>query len=130
MQFRVRYQEVDSMGYAHHGNYAAYFEMGRTELMREHGIVYKEMEENGIILPLTEFSVKFYNPAHYDDLLTLETRLSQFTGVRLVFEYRLINQDKKLIAEGKTPLVFVNSELRKPIRAPKYIVDKFPDYFN
>lgn len=125
LTFRVRYNEVDRMGYVHHGNYAAYFEMGRTELMREHGITYKGMEDSGILLPLSEFYVKYYIPALYDDLLRMETTLQSFKGVRLNFEYKIFNQNETLIAEGKTPLVFVSSETRKPIRPPKEFVDLF-----
>lgn len=125
IKFRVRYAEVDRMGYVHHGNYAAYFEMGRTELMREFGLVYKELEEAGILLPLSEFSVKFFKPALYDEKLTLLTKLQPPSGVRLVFEYYVYNEKKELLAEGLTPLVFVDSKSRKPIRPPKEFVEQF-----
>lgn len=128
--FRVRYNEVDRMGYVHHGNYAAYFEMGRTELMREKGISYKELEDRGILLPLSEFSVNYYSPALYDDILKLETTLKSFSGVRLIFEYKLYNQKNDLIAEAITPLAFVSVETRKPIRPPKEIADKFSIHFD
>ncbi|QQS50836.1 MAG: acyl-CoA thioesterase [Bacteroidota bacterium] len=120
--FRVRYAEVDRMGYAHHGNYAAYFEMGRTELMRKAGVVYKELEDQGIILPLSEFSVNYYKPALYDDELILVTKLEPPAGVRLVFKYFLYNSANELLAEGITPLVFVDRSTRKPIRPPKEII--------
>ncbi|MBN1118238.1 MAG: acyl-CoA thioesterase [Bacteroidales bacterium] len=129
ISFRVRYNEVDRMGYVHHGNYAAYFEMGRTELMRKHGLNYKEMEDNGVILPLSEFYVKYYSPALYDDNLSLETILTSYSGVRLNFEYILKNQHGDLIAEGKTPLVFVNNTSRKPMRPPKELIEKISSYF-
>jgi acyl-CoA thioester hydrolase len=127
--FRVRYNEVDRMGYVHHGNYAAYFEMGRTELMRENDITYKEMEDNGIILPLSEFYVKYYQPALYDELLKLVTTLESFSGVRLVFGYKLYNKDNLLLAEGKTPLAFVNASTRKPIRPSLELVNKLKPFF-
>lgn len=127
--FRVRYNEVDRMGYVHHGNYAAYFEMGRTELMREQGITYKELEDRGILLPLSDFSVKYYSPALYDDLLRMETTLITFSGVRLIFEYKVYNQENTLLAEAITPLAFVSAETRKPIRPPKGIAEKFSAHF-
>jgi acyl-CoA thioester hydrolase len=117
------------MGYVHHGNYAAYFEMGRTELMREYDITYKEMEDNGIILPLSEFYIKYHNPALYDDKLRLVTNLKKFTGVRLIFEYELYNESGTLLAEGRTPLVFANSLNGKPVRPPAEIVDKLRNWF-
>ncbi len=129
IKFRVRYNEVDRMGYVHHGNYAAYFEMGRTELMRDLGINYKELEDKGVILPLSEFTVSFYSPALYDELLRLETSLLSCSGVRLIFGYKLYNQDNQFIAEGKTTLVFVNAETGKPVRPPKDINQKLIEDF-
>jgi acyl-CoA thioester hydrolase len=113
----------------HHGNYAAYFEMGRTELMREYEITYKEMEDNGIILPLSEFYVKYYQPALYDDKLRLVTILESFSGVRLVFGYKLFNQSDVLLAEGRTPLAFVNFSTRKPVRPTADLINKLKPYF-
>ncbi|MBN2485878.1 MAG: acyl-CoA thioesterase [Bacteroidales bacterium] len=122
--FRVRYNEVDRMGYAHHGNYAAYFEMGRTELMREHGLNYKEMEDKGILLPLSDFKVKYFQPAFYDDELRLVTILEKFTGVRLVFCYRLYNKKNLLLSEGSTSLAFVSASTGKPVRPSEEILEK------
>jgi len=127
--FRVRYNEVDRMGYVHHGNYAAYFEMGRTELMREFNITYKEMEDSGIILPLSEFYVKYYQPALYDDELRLVTILESYSGVRLIFAYKIFNQANILLAEGRTPLAFVSAATRKPIRPSKDLIEKLSPYF-
>lgn len=129
MTFRVRYNEVDRMGYVHHGNYAAYFEMGRTELMREFDITYKEMEDSGIILPLSEFYVKYFQPALYDDELKMITTLESFSGVRLIFSYKIFNQSGVLIAEGRTPLAFVSAITRKPIRPTAELINKIKPYF-
>lgn len=129
ISFRVRYNEVDRMGYVHHGNYAAYFEMGRTELMREYSLTYKKLEDDGILLPLTEYSVKFFEPALYDDELILETRLVKYEGVRLIFEYSLFKQENNKIAEGITPLVFVSSKTRKPVRPPAQFIEKITHFF-
>ena len=129
LTFRVRYNEVDRMGYVHHGNYAAYFEMGRTELMREYGIAYKEMEDSGVILPLSEFYVKYFRPALYDDELRLVTTLESFSGVRLNFHYKIFNKNNELLAEGQTPLVFVSSSNHKPMRPPEYVIQKLNSYF-
>ncbi len=125
INFRVRYNEVDRMGYVHHGNYPAYFEMGRTELMREYGLNYKNIEDEGIILPLSEYSIRFFEPALYDDELILETNLLKCEGVRLIFEYKLFKKEgDKKVAEGTTILAFVSSETRKPIRPPARFLDK------
>lgn len=124
LTFRVRYNEVDRMGYVHHGNYAAYFEMGRTELMRDHGVTYKDLEDEGVLLPLSDFVVQYYVPALYDDLLRMETTLQSFTGVRLVFEYKIYKEEDTLVAEGRTNLAFVNAGTRRPMRPPVEITDK------
>lgn len=125
IKIRVRYAEVDRMGHVYNGNYATYFEMGRTELLRGHGLVYKDLEDSGIIMPLSEFSVKYYKPAHYDDELILHTKMNMPKGVRLIFDYNLYNSERVLLAEGITSLVFVDSKTRRPIRPPKNLVEQF-----
>jgi acyl-CoA thioester hydrolase len=70
---RVRYSETDQMGVVYHGNYAQYFEMGRVEWLRNIGISYKWMEENGIMLPVVSLNINYKKPARYDDLLIVKT---------------------------------------------------------
>jgi len=72
---RVRYGETDQMGYVYHGNYAPYIEIGRLEWLRDLGISYKEMEANGIMLPVYAISVRYIQPAYYDDVLEITTRI-------------------------------------------------------
>lgn len=120
---RVRYNETDQMSYVHHGNYASYFEMGRLEWLRSKGISYKEMEENGVMLPVYALSTRFVSPAKYDDLLTITTRLKETPSVRISFEYEIHNESEKLIATGETTLVFVNMKTGRPMKAPAYILN-------
>ncbi len=120
---RVRYNETDQMSYVHHGNYASYFEMGRLEWLRNKGISYKEMEENGVMLPVYALATRFVSPAKYDDLLTITTRLKEIPSVRISFEYEIHNQENKLIATGETTLVFVNMKTGRPVKAPSYILN-------
>ncbi len=120
---RVRYNETDQMSYVHHGNYASYFEMGRLEWLRNKGISYKEMEENGVMLPVYALATRFVSPAKYDDLLTITTRLKEMPSVRISFEYEIHNQENKLIATGETTLVFVNMKTGRPMKAPSYILN-------
>jgi len=72
-QIRVRYGETDQMGYCYYGNYAQYYEVGRVEALRDLGFAYKSLEEDGIMLPVLDFQIKYLKPAHYDDLLTIRT---------------------------------------------------------
>ncbi len=75
IQFRVRYAETDAMGIVHHANYYVWFEMGRTELLRELELDYRSMEEHGVFSPVLETHCKYKVSAKYDDLLTLETEI-------------------------------------------------------
>lgn len=118
-KIRVRYGETDQMGYCYYGNYAQYFEVGRVEALRSVGMNYKELEERGIMLPVSEFSVNYKNPAFYDDLLTVSTYITQIKGARIVFKYEIHNEKNVLIAEAETTLVFVNKENMRPVAAPE-----------
>jgi acyl-CoA thioester hydrolase len=118
IELRVRYSETDQMGYCYYGNYAQYFEVGRVEALRSVGMSYKELEENGIMLPVSEFSVKYFLPAYYDDLLTIKTTICELKGSRLLFDYSIRNEAGKTICEASTTLVFVKKDTMRPIAPP------------
>ena len=82
---RVRYGETDQMGYCYYGNYAQYFEVGRVEALRNVGLSYKSLEETGVMLPVSEFKVKYKHPAKYDDLLLITTKIIEIKGARILF---------------------------------------------
>lgn len=123
---RTRYGETDQMGIIYHPNYYIYFEMGRTDFLREAvGISYKDMEELGVMLPLIETHCKYRLPAKYDDELTVKTSVKEITVARISFSYRLIrNSDGALLAEGETGHAFANRN-GKPINMKKYNSDLF-----
>jgi acyl-CoA thioester hydrolase len=118
-QIRVRYGETDQMGYCYYGNYAQYFEVGRVEALRTVGLSYKELEEQGIMLPVSEFNVKYLSPAFYDDLLTIKTTITKIKGARIVFEYEIQNEKNQKVAFASTILVFVSKETMRPISPPE-----------
>lgn len=120
---RVRYSETDQMGVVYHGNYAQYFEIGRTELLRSMGITYKYMEKSGVMLPVISLSSKFKKSALYDDQLTIVTCLKKAPTVKIEFDYKITNQDNQLICTGNSILAFINMETKKPMRCPKYILE-------
>ena len=122
-RIKVRYAETDQMGVVHHGNYAQYVELARCEWLEQFGISYKEMEGEGIMLPVYEMAFKFIQPAFFDDEITIETKLKRAPTFKIEFEYD-ITRKNELLAQGNTVLIFVNSETRKPIRCPKFILDK------
>jgi acyl-CoA thioester hydrolase len=104
---RVRYAETDRMGLLHHANYLVYFEQGRTELLRSDGLTYKDVEDQGFFLVLTKIEVRYRNPAHYDDLLTLRTSVVRKTSVRIDHRYELV-RDGTLVAEGTSTLACID----------------------
>jgi acyl-CoA thioester hydrolase len=119
---RVRYAETDQMGYCYYGNYAQYLEIGRVEALRSIGVRYKDLEDDGVMLPVLELHLKYIHPAKYDDLLTIETQIEPIKGSRIVFNYRIINENNKEIATAQTTLVFVSKETMKPMKAPEKIL--------
>ncbi len=119
---RVRYAETDKMGYVYYGNYATYYEVARGELVRKLGLSYVKLEEDGYFLPIAEMRVKYYKPAHYDELLTVKVILRNFETAKLEFEYEVYNENGELINTGYTLQVFINGKTRRPTRPPKYFV--------
>ena len=116
---RVRYAETDQMGVAYHGNYFAWFEVGRTDLLRQFGLTYKELEGQQVRLPVIETHVRYRKPALYDDLLEIRTRLAEMTGVRLVFEYDVVRDgEAEPLAEAMTAHAAVDAQGR-PRRLPE-----------
>src|SRR5881409_1049013 len=108
---RVRYAETDRMGLLHHANYLVYFEQGRTELLRQMGYSYRDVEDQGFFLVLTKIAVRYKSPARYDDLLTLRTTVVRTTSVKIEHRYELL-RDGVLLAEGESTLGCVDREGR------------------
>ena len=106
---RVRYVECDPMGYLHHSNYLPYFEMGRTELLRQLGITYRDLEERGFIFVVARISVNFKRPIRYDDELELVTRIQRQTRARIDHVYELYNrQSRLLLTTAESTIACVN----------------------
>ena len=121
---KVRYAETDQMGVVYHGNYAQYLELARIEWLNDLGISYRKMEDQGVMLPVYEFNMKFKKSAKFDDVLRIETRLSGKPGVKIDFHYQILNQEDELLTEAHTTLVFMDIKEKKPIRCPQYILEK------
>lgn len=123
---RTRYGETDQMGVIYHPNYYVYFEIGRTEFLREAaGFSYKEMEKLGVMLPVTETQCKYKIPAKYDDELVVRTTVKEITVARIVFSYQLLRaSDGAVLAEGKTVHAFANAN-GKPVNMKKYNSELF-----
>ena len=114
ISFRVRYGETDQMGVVYHGNYAQYLEMGRVEWLRELGISYKNMEKNGIMLPVVSLCLDFKKSAAYDDLITVETRLKKLPLVKIEFDYTIYNESQEILTLANTVLAFLDVKTKRP----------------
>ena len=118
-KLRVRYAETDRMGYAYYGNYATYFEVARVEAMRALGMSYKRLEDDGVILPVSEFNIQYKKPAYYDDELTIVVKIVEKPRVRFNFNYKTYNEKGDLLNTAFTQLVFVNKETGRPMPIPE-----------
>ena len=104
---RVRYPEVDAMGYLHHSRYLQYFEMGRVELLRAAGFSYADLERQGVFFVVVKAEVRYKAPARYDEELTLSTRVVRQTTVRIDHAYEL-KRDGVMLAEATTTIACVD----------------------
>jgi acyl-CoA thioester hydrolase len=107
---RVRYADTDQMHYAYNGKFFEYFEVGRTEMMRSQNLTYKKIEENGYHMPVYETFIKFLNPALYDELLEIETKVEKLPSARVHIDHVVKSRDRNIIiAKGYVEIVFINS---------------------
>ena len=129
IRIRVRYKETDAMGVVHHSNYVNYYEVARTEMLREVGTTYKDLELSGVMLPVHEVKMNYYAPAFYDDLLTVKLTMKQIPNVRMIFDHEIFNEQGALVNTGHVVLAFMNAATRKACRPPKSFLDIFTRYF-
>ena len=123
-QVRVRYAETDQMGVVYYGNYAVYLEVARTEWLRKTGLTYRELEKDyGVMLPVVSLHINYKKPAFYDDLLTIETKITELPSVKLSFEHQIF-RDTILLATATVTLVFVSQETKRPCKAPSIFLEK------
>lgn len=121
VQVRVRYSETDQMGVVYHGNYLPYFEIGRVEWLRDKGVSYKWMEQNGIGLPIVSLALNYKKPARYDELLTVRTTFKSQASVKIEFDCEIINEKGDLLTTMQIMLVFVDMKTGRPVAPPDYI---------
>ena len=113
VEFRVRYGEVDRMGVAYHAHYLQWAELGRTELMRRHGVPYRQLEERGVRLAVSGAELRLSSPARYDDLLRVSAWLTEVGSRKVVFAYRIERvDDGALLATARTTLISLSPDGR------------------
>ena len=122
-QVTVRYAETDMMGVVYHGNNLPWFEVGRTNLLKELGLPYRQLEEAGFRLPVLEVAARYLRPAVYDDTVTIVTRLHDRPLLRIRLEYE-VKRGEELLATGHTVHAFIDREGR-PVRPPASVVAVF-----
>jgi acyl-CoA thioester hydrolase len=128
---RVRYGETDQMGYLYYGNYALYYEVGRAESIRQLGFTYRELEEQGILMPVVELNSKYLRPALYDDLITIKTMLKELPqGKRIQFHSELYNEKGELLNVGVTTLAFLDPVQKRTITIPEVLLQKLAPFFD
>ena len=124
VNIRVRYAETDQMGYCYYGNYAQYFEVARVETLRSLGLSYKDLENSGILLPVSEYNIKYILPALYDEQLSIICTIKEITEFKIKFDYKTHNEEDKLLNFGSTTLVFVDKQTKKPVNCPSALKSK------
>ena len=127
-QVRVRYGETDQMGYCYYGNYAQFYEVGRVEALRDLGFPYKLLEEEGVLLPVLDFQIRYLKPAFYDDLLTVKTMIKELPSAKISFEFEMYNDQNEKINFGTVVLVFIDADSNRPRRAPEELVKKIQTF--
>ena len=122
-KIRVEYHHTDQMGIVHHSNYVKFFEVARTEWLRANGLTYAEMERRGVMMPIVEVAVKYRNPALYDELISVTAFVDALPMARMTFRYEVRGEDGREIASGSTTLGFIDSQTRRPMRAPQWLLE-------
>ncbi len=119
---RVRYSEVDQMGFLYHAHYVDYYDVARTEALRSLGTSNADLEADGYMLPVVEVVSNYKNPAHYDDLLTVRVRLEALPVVKMVFHYEVFRPNGELINTGRVTLAFMRADSKRACRAPEQLL--------
>ncbi|NBC85540.1 MAG: YbgC/FadM family acyl-CoA thioesterase [Bacteroidetes bacterium] len=125
-EHRVRYRECDPMGVVYHTHYLDYFEAARTEALRDLGVRYRDLERNGIIMPVVSATVDYKQSAEYDDVVIVEAQFPEMPEVRVPIDYVVRRAETDtLLATGHTDLCFMNAERRRPVRIPEPVREAF-----
>lgn len=127
-KYRVLYADTDMMGVIYYGNYGRLFEMGRTEMIREMGMPYIELEHKGIVMPVFSVESKYRKVLKYDELITIETTVKEVPAVRMEFYHKIYNESGALAHEAKVVLVFLDMKTNRPVRAPESLVKLIENY--
>lgn len=127
---RVRYAETDKMGYLYYGHYPKFYEIGRTEAMRDLGVVYVEMEDmEKVMMPVMSLNMRYVRPAYYDDLLTIKTIIRRLPNQTITFNHEVYKENGDLVNGGSVKLCFVNMETNETVMIPDSLLTKLKPYY-
>lgn len=122
----ARYAETDRMGIIHHSVYPVWFEVGRTDYIKQCGMSYSEMEKSGVMTPLSELHCKYFKPAYYEDRLLIKTTVSKISAARITFNYKVVNESTgELLCVGSTVHGFVDTNTFRPVNSKKALPEIF-----
>jgi acyl-CoA thioester hydrolase len=123
-KIRVCYGDTDKLGVVYYGTYPRYYEIARTELLRQYGITYKEIEEKGVVWPVRSLHITYLKPAFYDDLITVRSIVEELPQVRFKIKTEIYNARDELINHGEVVLVSTNPQTGKAMKTPQWLIEK------
>ncbi len=127
---RIHYALTDQMGVVYHGNYAQFYEIGRTEALRSLGLTYKSIEEIGVIMPVIDMHMKFVRPAVYDDLIRIDITVKELPlHHKIIFHGEIFNEKYQLLNAGEVTLYFMDAKTMKRVNMPEEIVEKMREFY-
>jgi len=129
-QIRIHYALTDQMGVVYHGHFAQLYEIGRTESIRQLGFAYKDIEALGIIMPVVNLQIKFFQPAKYDDLVTVKTILKELPqNHKIIYYGEIYNESNNLLSTAEITMYFMNAKEMTRANMPEELIGKLKGYF-
>jgi len=129
-EVRSIYRDTDQMKFVYHGKYVEFFEIARTEMLRDNGLTYKEIEGLGFFMPVREVFVKYKNPAFYDEVLVIESVVNEIPTAKVRIEHVIRSKERDVVVvEGYVELAIVNAQTMRPTRAPQVFVDLIKKFY-
>lgn len=129
-KLRIHYALTDQMGIVYHGNYAQFYEIGRTEALRSLGLTYKDIEAMGVIMPVIDMHLRFLRPAKYDDLIRIEITVKELPlHHKIVFHGEIFNEKDQLLNAGAVTLYFMDAKTMNRVNMPEEIVEKMREFY-
>jgi acyl-CoA thioester hydrolase len=129
-KIRIHYALTDQMGVVYHGHFAQLYEIGRTESIRQLGFAYKDIEAMGIIMPVVNLQIKFFQPAKYDDLVTVKTILKEIPqNHKIIYYGEIYNESNNLLSTAEITMYFMNAKEMTRANMPEELIGKLKGYF-